>query len=1050
MKKSNPKNKKEEDLKDSFKDLFHFNMLFESSPGLYLVLLPDLTIYAVTDEYLKATMTKREEIVGKHLFEVFPDNPDDATADGEFNLLASLNLVLKNKEPHRMAIQKYDIRKPDGTFEVRYWSPLNKPVLNDKNEVVYLIHSVEDVTLHEKAEKQLKEFKHFFYNSNDPCFIANMDGYFETVNFMCEKLLGYSEREIIKKPFVEFIHPDDISNTLMEYEKQKTEGKVVINLVNRYRKNDGTYVSLEWNSTPDPHSGKIYAIARDITERIKIDQKLRQTIKEISDYKYAIDESALVAITDQKGIIKHVNDYFCNISKYSRDELIGQDHRIINSGHHSKEFIRDLWSTIANGKLWKGELKNKAKDGTFYWVESAIIPFLNEQGKPFQYMSIRFDITEQKKQQELLEAQSEELKVQQEELQETNAELEAQTQKLQTSEEELKAQQEELMQSNHELEEKNQLINEKNEELESASIELYQKAEELALSNKYKSEFLANMSHELRTPLNSILLLSKLLSDDAEDNLTAEQKEFSSVIYNSGNGLLELINDILDLSKVESGKMEIDIENVHLNDIFKSINDLFSRLAKEKEITFLIKQENDISPTLQTDKIRVEQVLKNFLSNAFKFTEKGRVEVIVRAPDKIESKKMRINLSDFICFEVKDSGIGIPKEKHAMVFEAFQQADGSTRRKYGGTGLGLSISREIAHLLGGEICLKSEPGKGSSFSLIIPINNSIIKAVSYKSEITKPLKHGSGNERGAKKDEPIFIPIDFVETTIDHKNIRREQKKKEKTDGELPKKILLVDDNPIHTNAISRFIENHTKKCIIAETAKEAFQILSNEHIDCVVLDMVLPDENGYEILETIKKNKKFEKLPVIIYTGKSISLQEEKRLKQYAGAIVLKTAESFKRLSSEISLLLKIVDGNSDKKSLKKPYYKDEILVNKHVLLVDDDVRNIFSITKMLEDKKMKVTSASDGNEALAILHSDKYIDLVLMDMMMPNKDGYETTIEIRNNPAMNKIPVIAVTAKAMLGDRLKCINAGANDYVTKPVDVDQLLALLRVWLYK
>lgn len=905
------------ELKQNITEITNFKSLFESAPGCFLILFPDFTIDAVSDEYLKATMTKREEILGRHLFEVFPDNPDDTSADGENNLRTSLNLVLKNKETHRMAIQKYDIRNSDGTFVVRYWSPLNKPVLNNKGEVVYLIHSVEDITV-----------------------------------------------------------------------------------------------------------------------RLKQEQELKDSFKEISDYKYALDESAIVSITDQKGIIKHANGNFCKISKYKQEELVGKDHGIVNSGFHTKEFIRDLWSTIAKGGLWKGELKNMAKDGSYYWVDTAIIPFLNEKGKPFQYISIRFDISEKKKQQDLLEAQSEELKIQQEELLETNAELEAQTQKLQASEEELIVQQEELMQSNHELEEKNHLIIEKNEELEAASIELYRKAEELALSSKYKSEFLANMSHELRTPLNSILLLSKLMADNMESNLTKEQIEFSSVIYNSGNSLLELINEILDLSKIESGKMEIDIENVELKDIFKSINDTFTSLAKEKKISFSIKKENELLSILKTDKIRVEQVLKNFLSNAFKFTEKGSIELIVRLPNTKESEKMKVDPLNYICFEVKDSGIGIPKEKHAMVFEAFQQADGSTRRKYGGTGLGLSISREIAHLLGGEIYLESESGKGSSFSLVIPIEHVNIETIFDKNE--------------KKEREKETQPLDFSEKSVDQNEMKKHLRRKEKTVSNVPKKILLVDDNQIHTQTISRFLGTPQKVFISVETAKEAYEILSKERIDCLVLDIGLPDETGYKVLETVKKNKKFEKLPVIIYTGMSISLQEEKKLKQYANAIILKTADSFKRLSGELSLLLKIVDGKEEEKTLKKPYLKDEILVYKHVLVVDDDIRNIYSITKILESQKMKVTSASDGNEALTILNANKDIDIILMDMMMPNKDGYETTIEIRNNQDFKKIPVIALTAKAMLGDREKCMNAGANDYVTKPVDADQLLALLRVWLYK
>lgn len=1047
------RNKSEEALGKSLSEILNFKSLFEEAPGLYLILLPDFTIEAVSDEYLKATMTTREGIIGKNMFEVFPDNPDDSIADGEHNLRSSLNMVLKNKEAHRMAVQKYDIQNTDGKFEVRYWSPLNKVVLNENNDVVYLIHSVEDITL-----------------------------------------------------------------------------------------------------------------------RIQHEQELKDSFKEISDYKYALDESAIVAITDQKGIIKYANDKFCEITKYKRDEIIGQDHRIINSGYHTKEFIKDLWTTIANGKLWKGDIKNRAKDGSFYWVDTTLIPFLNDEGKPFQYMAIRFEITKQKEQQELLKIQTEELKAQQEELEEANSGLEEQAQRLTASEEELRVQQEELMQANQELEEKGQLleeknqsVNEKNEELEAASFELHQKAEELALSSKYKSEFLANISHELRTPLNSILLLSRLLADNGDKNLSSEQIEFATVIHNSGNGLLELINEILDLSKIESGKMELDIEDVTISAVRKNINDIFKALAKEKGISFSVQTLQGIQENLRSDRIRIEQVLKNFLSNAFKFTEKGKVELIIRTTSEEEATKLRINAANFISFEVKDSGIGIPAEKHAMVFEAFQQADGSTRRKYGGTGLGLSISREIARMLGGDILLESEAEKGSSFTMVIPYDSSAIAldsssasfngfnknkasleaiksivpevdenvvpftpdeinddrlkigskdktiliveddtafaqallkyvhergykavvavsggnaveyALKYKPigillDIQLPVKSGWSimkelKENPATKYIPVHMmssldikakdsialgAVDFMNKAHADKDMMKVLDRIEKVLGKEPKKILLVDDNEVHTMAISRFISDASKTCVIAGTAKEAYEILQREHIDCVVLDMGLPDENGYDVLETIKKNERFEKLPVIIYTGKSLSLQEEKKLKQYTAAIIIKTADSFKRLSSEISLFLHLVEDNKEEKILKKPYIKDKVLSDKHILIVDDDVRNIFALTKLLESQQMKVSSASDGNEALSILKKDNGIDLVLMDMMMPNKDGYEATTDIRSNATLKKMPVIAVTAKAMLGDREKCIKAGANDYITKPVDNDQLLSLLRVWLYK
>jgi len=1174
------RNNTERSLEKSLNEISNFKSLFESTPGCFLILLPDFTIHAVSDEYLSATMTKREEIIGRHLFDVFPDNPDDLTADGTDNLRASLNLILKNKEAHRMAVQKYDIRNPDGTFVVRYWSPLNKPVINHTGEVVYLIHSVEDITIRLKHEEELKlayDENKDLYNKA-PCGYLSVDSnvFLNNINETFLNWLGYTAEEVIgKMKYEDLLSQASRESHLKSFADDfdiYIEKGYVNDLEFEFQRKDKTTFPAIINSVAVLNEKREFVKSLttifDITERKKAEKKLQDSFKEISDYKFALDESAIVTITDQKGIIKYVNDNFCRISKYAREDAIGQDHRIINSVYHSKDFIRDLWTTISNGKLWKGEIKNKAKDGTYYWLDTTIVPFLNNQQKPIQYISIRFDITLQKQQQEILKAQSEELKVQQEELQETNAELEAQSQNLQASEEELKAQQEELMQTNQELEMKSQLlkdknhsVNEKNEELESISSLLQLKAEELALSCRYKSEFLANMSHELRTPLNSILLLSKLLSDNGEKNLSDEQSEFARVIYNSGNGLLELINDILDLSKIESGKMDIDIEEVELDAICKNVNALFIQLAKGKEISFSNRKEGSVPDFVNTDRIRVEQVLKNFLSNAFKFTDTGSIEMIVRRPSEIESAKIGIKANDFVSFEVKDTGIGIPKEKHAMVFEAFQQADGSTRRKYGGTGLGLSISREIARMLGGEILLTSASGKGSSFILIVPLDSKVYQAnytgiegpesssvkekiksdpldsddivtyipdeipddrltigpkdkailiveddTSFASALVKYI-----HERGYKavvavngadaipfacKYKPIGIlldiqlpvksgwtvmkelkenpqtkhiavhvmssieiktkdvidigAIDFIPKSLADMEIGKMLDRIESVLGKMPKIILLVDHNETHTIAISRFISDSSKKCIMALSAEEAYKILNTETIDCVVLDMGLPDETGYNVLEAIKKDKRLKKIPVIIYTGKSLSLNEENKLKQYSNSIVIKTADSFKRLSSQISLFLHLVENDAEEKIPKIPYLKDKLLDGKRVLIVDDDVRNIFSLTKLLESQKAIVSSASDGNEALSILYNEEVVDIILMDMMMPNKDGYETTIEIRKNEKLKTIPIIAVTAKAMLGDRQKCINVGASDYVTKPVDGDQLLSLLRVWLYK
>lgn len=755
-----------------------------------------------------------------------------------------------------------------------------------------------------------------------------------------------------------------------------------------------------------------------------------------------------------------------------------------------------------------------------------------------------------KRVQELLEeteAQSEELRVQHSELESMNAELEVQTEKLQASEEELKVQQEELQQTNEELAERSYLLEEKNSEIQ-------KKSEDLELTTRYKSEFLANMSHELRTPLNSILLLSRLLSENNDQNMNEEQIEFAKVIQSSGNGLLGLIDEILDLSKIEAGKMELEFLDIATSEVSDSIKDLFTEVAKDKNIEFNIITKN--APlVIKTDKMRLEQILKNLVSNAIKFTSKGSVSLEItkhQTDDKI------------ICFIVKDTGIGIPREKQPLIFEAFQQADGSTKRKYGGTGLGLSISRELAKLLKGEITLQSEINQGSEFTLCIPIigssenqaievaqsiNNSYLEekiekktegnnqylsvsipenvpddrddissvdkviliveddtnfakslldftrkrgykgvvsvrgdlalplALTYKPigvllDIQLPIKNGWEVMEELKnnvqtKHIPVHImsshklkqesllkgAVNFLDKPVAFEQMPEIFKKIEKIISKESQKVLIIEDNPKHAKALAFFLETYNINSEIKSEILEGVSALQKAEVDCVILDMGIPDKQAYEILDEIKKNPGLENLPVIVFTGKSLSMQEEVKIKKYADSIVVKTAHSYKRMLDEVSLFLHLVEENktSDgkKENFKKLHSLNNILNGKTVLVVDDDVRNIYSLTKALEVLKMNVITAIDGKEALKVLEDNPETDVVLLDMMMPNMDGYETAKRIREDHKLKNLPVIAVTAKAMTGDREKCINAGASDYITKPVDVDQLLSLLRVWLY-
>lgn len=753
-----------------------------------------------------------------------------------------------------------------------------------------------------------------------------------------------------------------------------------------------------------------------------------------------------------------------------------------------------------------------------------------------------------KKLQELLEetqAQSEELQAQHSELENVNTELEAHTQKLQASEEELRVQQEELQQANNELQERNNIIQERN-------LEIQKKAEELEQSTRYKSEFMANMSHELRTPLNSILLLSRYLSENNEQNLNEEQIESANVILNSGNGLLKLIDELLDLSKIEAGKMELEYQRVQVNDLLSGMQALFVPVAREKNLAFVINNELGATAELEIDRMRLEQILKNLIANALKFTSTGQISVSLRPSEQHPG---------FVDFSVTDTGIGIPQEKQHLVFDAFQQADGSTKRKFGGTGLGLSISRQLARLLGGDIGLISEPEKGSTFTVTIPADRSVslelpvsqlpeqetsvvhqtastskflvpvipedipddrdglldtdktvliveddtafaksllkftrqrgykgiiavrgdqalelaqhYRPVAILLDIQLPVKDGWEVMEELKNDPatrhiPVHImssldarresrmkgAINFINKPIAIEQMKQIFHRLEEALSKGPKKVLIVEENNKHAEALAFFLETFNVSSAVSGNVSDSIKRLQEKEVECVIMDMGIPGQNAYETLETVKKSPGLEDLPIIVFTGKNLSAGEEQRIRQYADTIVVKTAHSYQRILDEVALFLHLVEenrkGGGALEKDKKLMALNEVLDGKTVLIADDDVRNIFSLTRSLEKYGMKVISATDGKEALQQLEQHKETDIVLMDMMMPEMDGYESTTRIRQHPDFKHMPVIAVTAKAMLGDREKCISAGASDYISKPVDIDQLISLLRVWLYQ
>ncbi len=751
-----------------------------------------------------------------------------------------------------------------------------------------------------------------------------------------------------------------------------------------------------------------------------------------------------------------------------------------------------------------------------------------------------------------------ELQSRQAELTETNAQLQQQARTLQESEERLKAQQEELQQTNEELEEKarllfqqNKEVERKNAEIEKARASLEDKAAQLALTSKYKSEFLANMSHELRTPLNSMLILSRLLAENEEHNLTGKQVEYAQTIHTSGDDLLQLINEILDLSKVESGTMEVESRRVLIPEIRDYVQKNFDAVAGSKGLKLSVEVRKAVPRSMFTDQGRLQQILKNLLSNAFKFTAQGGVTFrIETVSEGWSAAHKELDAADqVIAFSVIDTGIGIPAEKHRIIFEAFQQADGTITRKYGGTGLGLSISREIAQLLGGEIRVKSEPGQGSTFTLYLPRRgpNSVpaedvnIRQPAYESSAAKVegqnrvvddkenIQEGDrvlavaafdpeggqrvlriGRDQGFKivieadpdsafgtirdyspdavalvGDDEAWLVLDhlkhdlrtshipvhvigdrkdrqralnlgawsFVEADVpDDLLARSVQSLKEFIERKV-KSLLIVEDDENQRKALEDLIGDGDVQTVAVSTGDQALEALTTDHFDCMVVDLGLPDMSGFDLLEKLKRDLGLHDLPVIVYTARDLSSPEETRLRKLAESIVIKDARSLERLLAETSLFLHRPSHRMSPKKrrmLEDQNKLDPMLEGRKVLVIDDDVRNIFSLTSLLERHHMEVMFAENGRDGIEMLKNAQDVDAILVDIMMPDMDGYETMREIRKMRRFKKTPIIALTAKAMKVDRDKCIAAGASDYVSKPADVDRLLSLLRMYLNK
>lgn len=762
--------------------------------------------------------------------------------------------------------------------------------------------------------------------------------------------------------------------------------------------------------------------------------------------------------------------------------------------------------------------------------------------------------------QELLDEthrQTAELQAQGEELRVSNEELSEQSRALKESQARLEQQQAELEQTNTQLEEQAQLLAAQKDGLTASQASLRQQAEALAQASRYKSDFLANMSHELRTPLNSSLILSKLLADNRNGNLTEEQVKYANTINAAGNDLLALITDILDLSKIEAGRMEIRPETVRVQSVVEALQRTFEPVARQKNIGLTVSLSSNLPATFRTDPQRLEQVLKNLLSNALKFTDTGGVSLKVS------------RLGERLSFAVTDTGIGISREQQSIVFEAFRQADGTTNRKYGGTGLGLSISRELMRLLGGEIALQSTPGQGSTFTITLPIeyDQSAVAAPlpvspaqpasTVPAPVLRPEEAGRAMRASVKirrteddretlsgdkrvilviEDDESFarilydlahelgfqcliamtaedgqvmavqylpsavvldmglpdrsglsvldrlkrdprtrhIPVhvvsanDYAQAAMSLgaigymlKPVKREALAQafEQLESRLTQKlrrVLLVEDDAIQLESLQQLLGSHEVQTVGARTAAECLQRLQESTFDCMVLDLSLPDASGFTLLETLADGENYPFPPAIVYTGRDLTQDEEQRLGRYSKSIIIKGAKSPERLLDEVTLFLHQVVAElppEKQKMLELSRNRDQTLEGRRILIVEDDVRNVYALTSLLEPHGIALTVARNGREALNALEAatkGKHveIDLVLMDVMMPEMDGLTATREIRRRAEWRQLPIITLTAKAMKDDQQQCIDAGANDYLAKPLDVERLLSLVRVWM--
>ncbi len=1033
----------------------------------------------------------------------------------------------------------------------------NTKLTNDKGKLTGIATTERDISEQTKTLEKFRRMATVIQDSNDAITFQDLDGNILAWNRGAEIIYGYSQAEALNMNIVDTV-PREYQEEALEFIKALKRGELVPNLETKRKTKDGRIVDV-WltNTKLTDDKGKLTGIAtteRDISERKRSEASLQEKFREL-DYlrggQIALSESMrgeqIISRLGQS-ILSHLVP-FTN-AQVGAFYLVSDDKKLIRVSGYALSKAEDAKKIIEFGEGLVGQVAvekrsllvedippyyfNKIQSDLGQMIPKSllIIPILyeNEVTSVIELGSIH---TFTEHQRAFLSHVSENIGI-----------------AINTSDVRKKVQ--ELLES---LEQQKEILNEKNDALNKAQVLLEEKASEVQRASQYKTEFLANMSHELRTPLNSSLILARLLMDNSGGNLTDEQVQFASSIHSSGNDLLNLINDILDLSKVEAGKLDIRVENVFIPKVIESLKQTFESLAKEKNLELKVIPEANLPQSFLTDRQRLDQILKNLISNAFKFTKSGSVQVKVYRHSK-----------DTLAFEVCDTGIGIPKEQQSIIFEAFRQADGTTNRKFGGTGLGLSISKDLARLLGGSIEVESRVGEGSRFILILP------EAYSEASTEAAPNAYSARVKYVAEAKEPVktkhierTIPPPFVD---DREDLESDSQENLRT-------VLVIEDEAQFSKILFDLAHELKYNCLVAQGADEGFELALEFKPDAILLDMKLPDHSGLIVLDRLKANSKtrhvpvhvisgknygvialqmgamgymlkpvkrddikkaFAQLenrfsqmvnrilvveedetqrniiynlvadegieftmvsseadaivgikkqvfdcmiipmrllemtvdkfldqlsrediailpPVIVYTANPISKEEENKLQKYSKSITVKVARSPERLLNEVTLFLHRPEAtlpSEQKQLLKVSRGREQIFQGIKILLVDDDIRNIFAITSALELKGAEITIGRNGYEALEKLDQDPTIDLVLMDIMMPEMDGLEAMRRIRKQSKFAHLPLIAVTAKAMKEDQQKCLDAGANDYISKPVDLDKLLSLIRVWIPK